>query len=261
MPASGPRCWQSDRDPGKTIESVEIRPPLPRIRPAMKTRSLVVGVWLAVSTSALWAEAPDTNGSGWKPLFAADYSDAEKPDGVWTVVDGALTASQDQAIWTKGEHENFLLDLEFKNAAGTNSGVILYCTDVKNWIPKSVEIQIADDFAEKWAKAAPNWHCAAVFGHVTPKAGLVKKPGEWNRMTIEAKGQHVKVWLNGELASEMDMSKWTSAKKNPDGSEIPPWLSTPLAEMPTKGRIGFQGKHGDATIWFRNIRIKSLGGS
>lgn len=128
----------------------------------------------------------------------------------------------------------------------------------ENWIPTAVEIQIADDFAEKWAKSPANWRCGAVFGHVPPTARQVKPPGEWNRMLIEARGQQIKVWLNGTLASEMDMTKWTSAKKNPDGTDIPTWLTTPLAQVKPKGLIGFQGKHGDATIWFRNIRIKSL---
>ncbi len=150
------------------------------------------------------------------------------------------------------------IDLEFKTAPGTNSGVILYCKDTKNWVPAAVEIQIADDYAEKWAKSQPSFHCGAIFGHVPPSARLVKPPGEWNRMTIEAKGQHIKVWLNGALASEMDMAEWTSAKTNPDGTAIPPWLKVPLAEVPVTGRIGFQGKHGDAPIWFRNIRIKPL---
>ena len=54
------------------------------------------------------------------------------------------------------------------------------------------------------------------------------------------------------------MSLWTSARKNPDGSKIPKWLSTPFAELPTKGRIGFQGKHGGVPIHFRNIKIKPL---
>jgi hypothetical protein len=229
-----------------------------RVSPPTMKRFLLAALCLAAAPMTL-AAAPDTTGPDWKPLFKPDYSDAEKPDGVWSVADGALTASADQAIWSKSEHANFILDLEFKNAAGTNSGVILYCTDTKNWIPKSVEIQIADDFADKWAKSPASWHCGAVFGHVTPTPNLVKKPGEWNQMTIEARGQHVKVWLNGTLASEMDMAKWTSAKKNPDGTDIPAWLSTPFAELPTKGRIGFQGKHGEATIWFRNIRIKDLG--
>ncbi len=143
---------------------------------------LAIAVWI-VAASCAFAAAPDTGGPGWKALFKPDYSDAEKPDGVWSVADGALTASADQCIWTKTEHADFLLELEFKNAAGTNSGVILYCTDPNNWIPKSVEIQIADDFAEKWAKSPATWHCGAVFGHVAPTAGLVKPPGEWNKMT------------------------------------------------------------------------------
>jgi len=220
--------------------------------------SLLATAVLFAATPLSFADAPDTTGPEWKPLFQADYSDAEKPDGVWSVVDGLLTASADQCIWTKTEHENYLLDLEFKTASGTNSGVLLYCTDTKTWIPHSVEIQIADDYCDEWGKAAASWHCGAVFGHLPPSGTLVKKPGEWNKMTIEAKGKNLKVWLNGTLSCEMDMAKWTSAKKNPDGSNIPAWLSTPFAELPTKGRIGFQGKHGHASIWFRNIRIKSL---
>lgn len=223
----------------------------------MKSALFAAAVSILALPCAL-AAAPDTTGPGWRDLFKPDYSDADKPADVWSVVDGALTASADQCLWTKTDHADFMLDLEFKNAAGTNSGVIIYCSDTNNWIPKSVEIQIADDFAEKWAKSPANFHCGAVFGHVAPAAGLVKKPGAWNRMTIEARGQRLKVWLNGTLASEMDMAQWTSAKKNPDGTDIPSWLSTPLAGMPTTGRIGFQGKHGDATIWFRNIRIQPL---
>ena len=82
---------------------------------------------------------------------------------------------------------------------------------------------------------------------------------EWNRMTILAKGRTIKVWVNGEVTAEMDMDKWTDAKKNPDGSDIPSWLGIPAAKLPAKGKIGLQGKHGDATIWFRNVRIKDAG--
>jgi hypothetical protein len=63
---------------------------------------------------------------------------------------------------------------------------------------------------------------------------------------------------NGEKVTEMDMGLWTSAKTNPDGSEIPAWLSRPFAELATKGRISFQGKHAAAPIFFRNIKIKEL---
>ena len=196
--------------------------------------------------------------SKWQDLFAPDLSNAVFPKGVWIYQDGILTASQDQAIWTNRDYENFVLDLEFKTAAGTNSGVVVYCSDMKDWIPNSVEVQIADDYAEKWAKAPRTWHCGAIFGHLAPSKTMVKKPGNWNRFTIRCVDQKIDVVLNGERAVSMDMSLWTSAETNPDGSEIPSWLSKPLSEQATKGRIGLQGKHAGAPIWFRNIKIREL---
>jgi hypothetical protein len=194
----------------------------------------------------------------WQNLFATDLSDSVRPEGVWSVTDGVLTASEDQCLWTAKEYENFVVDLEFKTADGTNSGVIVYASDLKNWIPHSVEIQIADDYAKKRAKSPGTWQCAAIFGHLAPKKSAVKKPGEWNRMTITCKGPMIDVLLNGEQVTEMDMTKWTSAKTNPDGSPIPTWLSTPYAQLPTKGHIGLQGKHHGALVYFRNLKIKTL---
>lgn len=199
---------------------------------------------------------PDT--TGWPSLFADDLSNAVKPDGVWTVEDGVLTASKDEAIWSEKDYENFVLDLEFKTADGTNSGVIVYCSDMSNWIPNAVEIQIADDYAKKWAESPPSWQCGAIFGHLPPAKRTVKKPGEWNHYTIRCVGPKIDVVLNGELITSMDMTQWTSEKTNPDGSEIPSWLSKAKSTLPTKGRIGLQGKHAGAPIWFRNIRVTEL---
>ena len=66
------------------------------------------------------------------------------------------------------------------------------------------------------------------------------------------------VILNGELIAEMNMDLWTRADKNPDGTDIPSWLSTPFSELPTNGYIGFQGKHAGAKIFFRNMKIKEI---
>ena len=205
---------------------------------------------------------PDTSGAEWAPLFAEDLGNAIYPKGVWTRDgDGVLTASEDQAIWSEKKYNDFVLDLEFKNAEATNSGVIVHCSDIGDWIPNSVEIQIADDHSKQWAEADKKWQCAAIFGRLAAKKSVVKKPGEWNRFTITCKGKKISVVLNGELVTEMDMSKWTDAKKNPDGSDIPPWLSKPAASLPLEGHIGFQGKHAGAPIYFRNIKIKELPGS
>ncbi len=196
--------------------------------------------------------------SEWDSLFKPDLSDAIFPKGIWTVEDGVITASEDQALWSKKDYDNFILDLEFKTADGTNSGVIVYCSDMKNWIPNSVEIQIADDHSEQWGKADKTWQCAAFFGHKAARKSVVKKPGEWNRMTVRCKDNILSVMLNNERVNRMDLKKWTSAKKNPDGSDIPEWLSKPKAEIATHGHIGFQGKHAGAPIYFRNIKIKEI---
>ena len=214
----------------------------------------ILGMLAAIAASAVRAE----ESAGWKPLFADDLSNAKFSAGVWTSTGGELTASKDEAIWTVAQHENFELDLEFKTDHESNSGVILYCSDTGNWIPNSLEIQIADDHAEKWAQSPKTWQCGAAFGHLAPVKSLVKKPGEWNRYTITANGSLVDVVLNGEKVLSMDLRQWTSAKKNPDGTEIPPWLSRPKAELATKGFIGLQGKHGASSIWFRNVRIRQL---
>ena len=224
--------------------------------------TLVLFVSLALNTG-VFAQTPpkkhpDTSGKGWRDLFDANLSNTIKPENIWSFDEGILTATKDINIWTDKEYNNFILDLEFKTAEGTNSGVVVHASDIKNWIPNSVEIQIADDYSEQWAKAPKTWQCAAVFGHLAPKKSNVKKPGEWNRYTITCKDKMIWIVLNGELVNEMDMSLWTSAKTNPDGSEIPSWLSTPFAELPLKGYIGFQGKHAGAPIYFRNIKIKEI---
>ena len=194
----------------------------------------------------------------YKPLFNSDLSNALDINGVWYFEGDILTASEDACIFTKVEYEKFEIDLEFKNEKGTNSGVIVYCTDRDNWIPNSVEIQIADDYHFADTDWVPSYMCGGIFGHLPPSSTLVKKPGEWNHMNIVCNGQLITVKLNGAVSAEMDMAEWTSGTVNPDGSEIPSWLPVPFAELPTKGYIGFQGKHGEANIYFRNIQIRSL---
>jgi hypothetical protein len=201
---------------------------------------------------------PDIHAAGWKDLFNPDLSNAVFPKGVWTVSDGVITASKDEALWSQGSYDNFVLDLDFKNADGTNSGVLVHASNIEEWIPHSVEIQIADDYSEEWSKAPASWQCAAIFGHQSATRHIVKKPGEWNHYTITCIGRKIWVVLNGELVNTCDMSLYTSAKNNPDGTKIPDWLSNPMATLPLHGHVGFQGKHAGAPIYFRNIRIREL---
>ena len=201
---------------------------------------------------------PDTKAAGWSRLFGPNLSGGIYPKGIWKDSSGIITASQDETLWSEKAYDDFILDLEFMTAPGTNSGVIVHASDMKNWIPHSIEIQIADDYSEEWGKAAPSWQCAAVFGHQPASKRTVKKPGEWNHYTITCKGKMIWIALNGELVNSFDMNKYNSAKKNPDGTEVPAWLSNPPSELALHGHIGFQGKHAGAPIFFRNILIKPL---
>ena len=222
----------------------------------MKKIMLCLLACLCVSSESFAQESAKT---GWRALFGSNLENAVYNDAVWSEKDGVLSAVEDESIWTKTEYENFELDLEFKTDEGTNSGVVIYCTDTKNWIPNSVEIQIADDYSDKWSKGDKFAQCGAVYGHLPAnKQKVVKKPGEWNHMRVRCIGQNLSVILNGKKVTQMDMSKWTSGSVNPDGTKIPSWLPTPFAKMPTKGYIGLQGKHGDALIWFRNVQVKDL---
>lgn len=215
---------------------------------------------LSCSSSKIsYNKHPSTSGKGWSELFNSDLSNAGFPRGVWTVTDGVLTASQDECIWSNEEYDDFVLDLEFKNAEGTNSGVIVHATDTAEWIPHSVELQIADDYSDEWSKAPATWQCGAVFGHQAVTKRTVKKAGEWNHYTITCKEKKIWIVLNGELVNTCDMSLYTSAKTNPDGTPIPNWLSNPMSTLGLHGRIGLQGKHAGAPIYFRNIKIMKLG--
>jgi len=200
---------------------------------------------------------PDSR--NWRSLFSLDLGNAVYTPGVWFFNEkGDLTANKDEAIWTDRDYENFMLDVEYRCDPAANSGVLIYCSDMANWIPNAVEVQILDDNHPHWAKEQPFARNGGLYGHLAPKVNNVKPAGEWNRMTITAQGKRVQVLVNEEVTVDADLSAWTSAKKNPDGSDIPPWLSRPWAELPTRGRIGLQGKHGNAAIFFRNVRIKEL---
>ena len=199
-----------------------------------------------------------TNNKFWKPLFKPDLSNAEFPKGIWSVRNGELTATEDQCIWSKQFYDDFQLDLEYKTAKGTNSGIIFHCSNTSNWIPNSLEVQIADDWSEEWSGAPATWQCAAVFGHLPAKKHAVRKPGEWNHCTVTCIDRKIWVVLNGELVNEMDMSLHNSGTTNLNGTAIPSWLSTPFSTMPLHGAIGFQGKHAGADVWFRNVKVREL---
>ena len=200
---------------------------------------------------------PDS--SQWAPLFQPDLSNASYTKGVWEIDGkGVLSATRDEAIWTRRDYSDFILDLEYMCDPAANSGVLLHCSDTRNWIPNAIEVQILDDNHQQWINDKPTNKNGGLYGHCAPRVNNAKPAGGWNRMTIMVKGKQILVAVNNEITVEADLSEWTDAKKNPDGSDIPPWLSRPWADLPTTGKIGLQGKHGSAGIHFRSVKIREI---
>ena len=212
----------------------------------MKTSRSHIAALAAITICLPLAQAQNkeqtTNiATSFQALFKVDLSDATYPQGDWSMdKEGVLNATEDQIIWTKDDYEDFILRFEFKNEAGTNSGVFVHASDTKNWITDSIEIQLCDDFAEKWASKPSHYQCGAVFGHQAAYIRAVKPVGEWNQMAIICSGPIITVHLNGVRVNTVDLSKFTSAVTNPDGSDPAPWQNKPLATLPRKGKIGFQ---------------------
>ena len=197
------------------------------------------------------AIAHTLNPSGWHSLIAGDLSNCNFKPGSWVMKDGVLSAEGGDDIWTKERYGDFVLDLEFRLARETNSGVFLRTGDVHAWLHTAIEVQVLDSYGKKEVSRED---CGAIFDCLAPSANAVKPPGEWNHCTITCRGSMITVVLNGRRIVAMDLDRWTEAHKNPDGT--PNKFNTAYRDMPRVGNIGLQ-YHGHP-VWFRNIKILTL---
>lgn len=195
------------------------------------------------------AEHPDT--TGWKDLIAPDFSNVVET-GHWTFTNGELVAKDHETLWTKDSYGNFILDLEFKVATESNSGVFLRSGNIKNAL-SALEIQVHDS-----TDGTKYGMVAAIYDAKPPTKSMAKPVGEWNHFTITCRDSLVSVIFNGEEVIHADLNDWTEAKKNPDGT--PNKFAVALKDFARSGPIGFQGLHGkaQAPVWYRNVKIKPL---
>ena len=173
------------------------------------------------------------------------------PDG-WTVDRGCIfcTAEKGEYLYyTKDRFRNFELSLEFKHPPGANSGVFFRWTDLDDPVQTGIEIQILDTYGRNPATAKC---CGAVYDVQAPTHNACKPAGEWNHMVLCAEDDNIRVDLNGERVTEMDLSRWTTPGRNPDGT--PNKFNRAYCEMNRTGYIGLQDHA--SQIWFRNLEIE-----
>ena len=204
---------------------------------------------------------PDDNAYVWKPLFDKTLSNAEFAAGAWHYdADGYLTPLVDKPIWSRDEYENYVLDLEYKMQAEGNSGVFIYISNLDKFPKYKIEVQLLDDYCDKHKGELPYQYTGSLYGRAAAREICSKPAGEWNRMTIYCQGKNVHVVLNGKVVVDANLDDWKDPLVNPDGTPVPGWHRgfPALSTIPTRGRIGFQGKHEDTGVVLKYVRVASL---
>jgi hypothetical protein len=201
----------------------------------------------------LTAPPEPTVEDGWQNLLANGLAEFQR--GVWTFENGEMTtlnAPRIRDTATRRRYGDFILDLDFKVAPEANSGIFIRTADPNDQGGTAIEIQILDS----WNTKRPDKHdCGAVYDCVAPSVYAYRPAGEWNRMTITAVKNKIYVLLNDKQIIDMDLDRWTTAHRNPDGTENK--FNTAYKDMPRIGYIEFQNKPGPP-VWYRNIWIKPL---
>ncbi|MBN2448223.1 MAG: DUF1080 domain-containing protein [Phycisphaerae bacterium] len=190
--------------------------------------------------------------AGWLPLFdGQNLNGWICSEGSWAVEDGVMTRKGGGDIWTELQFADFTLELDFKVSAEANSGVFFRTGDLNDCVQTGIEMQVYDSFGKE---TPTREDCGAIFDCLAPSKNAVKQAGEWNHTALTCRGSKINIVLNGEPIIDMNLDDWTTAHKNPDGTDNK--FNTAYKDMPRKGYIGFQDHGHD--VWYRNVRIKPL---
>jgi hypothetical protein len=217
----------------------------------MRVSGKTVGLGLALAVVALGADKEfrtifdGTSGTGWiinvgkRPLPKANVqADGLNPHG-----SGGYIVVHDQP------HGDFVFDFDYKLSKGCNSGVFLRIGDLAEPVLTGLEVAIDDTTGTGMHDPG------AFYDLVSPRINTQKPHGEWDHMTITAKGPKIDVVLNGESVSKIDLDDFPEKGKRPDGSNHK-FTGVTIKDMPRSGYLGFQDHGSDC--WYKNIKIKDL---
>jgi hypothetical protein len=92
----------------------------------------------------------------------------------------------------------------------------------------------------------------ALYAMIAPPKSVVNPVGEFNKVRIKVKDNHVEHWLNGTKVVEYEYQSddmWALVAKSK-------FKTMPLFAKASAGHIGLQ-HHGEE-VWYRNVRIRKL---
>ena len=180
-----------------------------------------------------------------KPLF-----DGETLKG-WTIRGNAQAVVENGTIKLTGgsgslefdgKYADFVLQLEYKTDKVVNSGVFFRC--IPSQTMNGYECQILNNPGDNDYRSFIGTDTGGVFRRQIGR-NVGPKDGEWNYLTISARGPRVATWVNG-----IQVADWTDER---------PLHENPRNGLRTEaGTIQFQGHDAGTEIWFRNVRILEL---
>lgn len=198
---------------------------------------------LALTISAVTLQAADK--TEWIPLFDGKSTKGWEPRAKvesFKAVNGELHLTSNVNVWVVSDLQlgDFVTELEVKipqENAGFNSGLGFRLIGDKGK-PKGYQCEID--------RGKPGGvYGIGMGGWLYPKGkeqttaynkttkGLFK-PKEWNHFKVEAKGPHIRTWLNNKLIAEIEH------------------------KQSLKGRFGIQHHGKGGTVRFRNLRTREL---
>ncbi|MBT5995511.1 MAG: DUF1080 domain-containing protein [Candidatus Marinimicrobia bacterium] len=181
------------------------------------------------------------------------YKQSGLPDA-WVIVDGTLKTVPGHGVDLISEdiYKNFELELEWKVPPKGNSGIFYFATEEGDYIWQSApEMQVLDDAGHTNGESTLT-SAGSLYALVAATESVVNPVGEFNKVRIKVKNNHVEHWLNGTKVVEYEYQSdamWELVKESK-------FNSMPKFAKATEGHIGIQGDHGE--IWYRNIRIRKL---
>jgi len=173
----------------------------------------------ALLAATVFAEVPRTaslpeifNGkdlSGWK-VVGEPY---------WKVVDGAIIGANDEQkkgsmLYTEKSYGDAIIEGEVRFNGEIDSGIMVRKPElqVQIGVSRSLKRDMTCSFyTGKYPEEAR-----------APNAEKLLKPGAWNRIRLEAKGDTFTVWLNGEQVSQYTSENYR--EPGPVGLQIHPGL-------------------------------------
>jgi hypothetical protein len=133
------------------------------------------------------------------------------PNPFWAARDGVLVGVHDEkllgsTLWTEQRYGDFVFECEVRWQGDMDSGVMLR-------EPRSqLQLQIGVSRSQRRDLTGSFWVSKVGYPEpgMAPSAFELLKPGEWNRLRLEARGATYTSWINGTKVAQYRNDKFTA---------------------------------------------------